>query len=411
MLKLSLKALLLISLLSLPDAVFPQNSAPPTKLALEITYYAGRKPAYQSVPGPDSKPSGGWFGMFGRTPSSPAAASNTYVRAVGILSRVEGDGVRVYVSTLSGEKALEIEHEVGKYLLREGEKITVDELKQHGVEPFAIKLIRVMPTIAPVPPVFLKGVESLLVVSTEANESTLPSYKITVMNQSIKNILAVRVDIVTGEKIQITGRPQGLEGEPLIASGKTHQLTVRGPSRAESTVGGFVPTSPTNQEIQIKAVVFDDGTYEGDALTAAAVRGYRAGEKMVLPRLITSLEKALEALNGPGSSTGVTNQRNQTETALNVVDALRDLESQVTQISSDADPSIVERLTADFSQFDQPLRAIKQSFEFSATTIKTNLLKEIRKLQSQDSSSLDATSYRAWLSQTKDRYAKWLARL
>jgi len=67
------------------------------------------------------------------------------------------------------------------------------------------------------------GVESVVVVNSMAKETTLPSYRIILLNQSNKNIVGL---------------------------------------------------------------VFDDGTYEGDAETAAAVRRYRAGEKIVLPRLI-----------------------------------------------------------------------------------------------------------------------------
>ena len=35
-----------------------QDVQAPTRLALEVTYYPGRKPAYETVPGPESKPSG-----------------------------------------------------------------------------------------------------------------------------------------------------------------------------------------------------------------------------------------------------------------------------------------------------------------------------------------------------------------
>ncbi len=64
-------------------------------------------------------------------------------------------------------------------------------------------------------------------------------------------------------------------------------------------IGGYVPTLPSDQQIQIKAAVFDDGTYEGDAETAAAVRRYQTGEKMELLRLILLLENALNSSRFP----------------------------------------------------------------------------------------------------------------
>src|SRR5258705_11693927 len=57
-----------------------QEPSAPTRLALEVTYYPGRNPAYNTVPGPDSKPRGSWFGMFARTASWKAPAGVTGVR-------------------------------------------------------------------------------------------------------------------------------------------------------------------------------------------------------------------------------------------------------------------------------------------------------------------------------------------
>jgi hypothetical protein len=154
----SLFTLLTISLTVPAAKVFAQqNAQAPTRLALEVTYYPGRKPAYETVPGPDSKPSGAWFGLFGRIASWQPPDGTQPIEAVRVVSQVEGDAVRVTVSTLSGSKALEDEHPVGTYLIRETEKISIEDLKRFGIEPFQIKLVRVNPSIPPVPPVILRG--------------------------------------------------------------------------------------------------------------------------------------------------------------------------------------------------------------------------------------------------------------
>jgi hypothetical protein len=365
----------------------------PTRLALEVTYYQGRKPAYETVPGPDSKPSGAWFGLFGRIASWQPPAGAEPIEAVRVISRVEGDAVRVIVSTLSGSKALENEQRVGTYLIRETEKISIDDLKQFGIEPFQIKLVRVNPNIPPVPPVILKGVESVVVINSMAKETTLPSYRIILRSQSNKNIVGLGVDVVAGGRVQITSKPRGIDGQPLIPAGKEYWLTVAAPNRAQETPGGYVPTSPTDQQILIKGAVFDDGTYEGDAETAVAVRGYQAGEKMVLPRLIPLLESALNSSNA------------------DLIEALKNLESQVSSVGSDADPQIVKTLTSEFPQASDTRREIKETMEVSATTIKSTLLKEIHTLQNAGAQSLNADLYRTWLTKTRERYEKWLSRL
>ena len=375
--------------------VYAQQDVPaPTRLALEVTFYPGREPAYQTVPGPDAEPGGAWFALFGRIESWQAPTGAQPIEAVRVISRVERDGVRVTVSTLSDTKALENEQRVGSYLIQETEKISIDDLKRFGIEPFQIKLVRVNPNIPPLPPVILKGVESIVVVNSMAKETTLPSYRIMLRNQSNKNIVGLGVDVVVNGKVQITSKPRGIDGQPLIAAGKEYWLNVAAPTRAQPTPVGYEPTSPPDQQIQIKASVFDDGTYEGDAETAAAVRGARAGEKMVLPRLIPLLEGALNSSNA------------------NLTEALRNLESEVSSVATDADPQIVQTLTSEFPQeSDARSRVIKATMEVSATTIKSDLLKEIRTLENEGSQSFRAALYRTWLTKTRERYEKWLSQL
>ena len=55
----SLSILLAIGLTVPAARIYAQQDVPgPTRLALEVTYYQGRTPAYETVPGPDAKPSG-----------------------------------------------------------------------------------------------------------------------------------------------------------------------------------------------------------------------------------------------------------------------------------------------------------------------------------------------------------------
>jgi hypothetical protein len=371
-----------------------QGADGPTRLALEVTFYPGRKPAYENVPGPNSKPSGAWFGLFARIASWQAPPGAPPAEAVRVISKVEGEAVRVTVSILSGSKAFENEQPVGTYLIRETEKIRIDELKRFGIEPFEIKLIRVDPSVPPVPPIILKGVESLAVINAMPRETTLPAYRIILRNQSNKNIVALGADVVAEGKIQMSSRPRGIDGQPLIPAGKEYWLTVMAPKRAQPTPGGYVPTSLSDQEIQIKAAVFDDGTFEGDAETAAVVLGYQAGEKMELPRLIPLLDSALNSGDADLSK------------------GLRNLESQVSSLGSDAELSTVQRLTTRFPQVSGPPgKEIKIAIEFSATTLKTNLLKEIHQLQNEESKRLTEDLYRTWLSKTKEKYEKWLSGL
>jgi hypothetical protein len=93
---------------------------------VEILYHPDASRDFQEVPGPNSKPEGGWYGAFGRIPGWQPPAGSLPVRAVNILSRIEGDSVRINVSVFKGQKANEKEEPVGTYLVRENEKITIN---------------------------------------------------------------------------------------------------------------------------------------------------------------------------------------------------------------------------------------------------------------------------------------------
>jgi len=386
---------ILVCFLVSPKVLVAQESAPtPTRLALEVTYYPGRKPTYQAVQVADSQTQGTWYALFGHIASWRPIAGAPVIRAVRLLPRIEGDAVRVIVSTMWGEKALNNEQRVASYLIRENEKINIEELRQFGIEPFGIKLIRVAPNLTPVPPVVLKGVASLVVINAVSVDTTLPSYRITLFNQSGKNIVGLAVDEVTGKKIETTAKPREQYGQTLIEAGKTYDLQVRAPVRAQETPNGYAPGTLSNPEILIKAAVFEDGTFEGDPESAAEIKGYRAGEKMELPGLIAAVDKALAAPSA------------------NVSEALRNLEVEVSSLSSDVEPVLLQGLASEFPELGKEAsKKIKIAVEVSAIGTKTKLLNDIHKLQGEGTQALTANEYREWLNKTRDLYTQWLARL
>ena len=115
---------------------------------------------------------------------------------------------------------------------------------------------------------------------------------------------------------------------------------------------------------------------------------------MVLPRLISLLETALNSSNA------------------DLTEALKNLEAQVSSVETDADAQIVQSLTSEFPPASNARRKeIKTMIEVSATTIKSDLLKEIQTLENEGAPPLNADLYRTWLTKTRERYEKWLSRL
>jgi hypothetical protein len=391
---LSFTIFLVVFSLGLPEALIAQQNPPPTRLALEVTFYPGRKPTYQNVP--VVKTQGTWYALFGRIASWQPPIEARVTKAVRIVPSVEGDAVRIVVSLLSGEKALEHEQQIASYLIRENEKISADELKQFGIEPFGIKLVRVAPNVTPVPPVILKGVMSIVVLNAVAVDATLPAYKITLFNQSSRNIVGLAADVVTGDKLELGARPHESEGQPLALAGKNYDLLMPAPIRARETPGGFEPATLSESQIVISAVVFDDGTYEGDAEGAITITALRAGEKMEIPRLLPALDTALNSQ------------------LADVNASLLRLRMELSSVSSDADPNLVQSLAAKFPQLGKPAAGrFKQALEISATMTKANLIKDIRELEVEAyrTRTLSPNALRDWLVGKREKYAQWLARL
>jgi hypothetical protein len=364
-----------------------------TGLALEIVFYQGRAPAYQTVPAPEAKQLGSWYALFGHVPSWQPAAGALPVKAVNILPHLEGERVRIVVSVHLGVKFFEKEEWVATYNILENETISVSELTRFGVLPFEIKLIRVNPVLTGPPPV-VNQTSSLAVAGIEAVKSTLPSYKVMLQNLSNKNVVALGVEVHVNGQRQISSMPQGEDGQPVIEAGATHKLYVAAAHNMQMTQAGYTPQPPPNQEIIITTVVFDDGSYEGDADTASSFRAFQSGRKTQVARLVALLEKASEPT---GESAGV---------------PLANLKEQVASLSSEAEAAALNNLRREFPALSgQKKPDIKRSIEIALNGVKTEFLKEIEKYERESTQSMDEKAFRAWLSARKARYEKWLSNL
>lgn len=389
--RLAFAVLAVFGALNSPDRTTAQQVSPsPTRLALEVTYYPGRKPSYQQVSS-STEGSWVWYGLFARIEGSSATGGGSPIKAIHIACRREADAVRVIISVLSGENAPDYKQQIAEYTLRESEKITVEELKQFGIQPFEIKLIRISPNSSPAPPVIFEDIHSLTLVSVQSKDSTIPSYTISLLNNSTRSVVALGVDVVADGRTETTGLPRGKDGKPLMEPGATYELVVQVPLRARQVAGGYEPAAMSGHEIHIKAVLFDDGTSEGDPATATRARGFRESDKRLLLKLVPLLDEALKA---PSE-----NIRDDLNTLARAVTSLtRDNES-----NNSAKPNV--RLDADKSQAE----AHAAGAEVFSPPIIAELLTAIHRLEQKE--SLNENEYRAWLTVTKERYDNWLARL
>jgi hypothetical protein len=394
-LKTALLPSLLAALLFTAPALALQKQAggEPAGLALEIIFYKGMPPAYQTVSPAVSSPKGAWYGRFGRVSSWQPPEGALPVRAVNVTSRKEGDAVRVNVSVFVGAKFFDKEEPVATYLVRENEKVTASELARFGVEPFEITLVKVQQSVSAVPSV-TSGAESIVVEGVEANASTFPSYTLSLRNASTKNVVAIQIEVLLDGKTRLLNQPQGKEGRPLIEAAGSLQTTVPGIKEALMTRQGYTPDSPRGQSILISTAIFEDGTYEGKALMAAQIRARMMGQKLQVARIVELLGNVAEA---DGSESPAVIER---------------LKQNVSSLQADADPAGVDELLKNFPDLNgADKNVIKAYFDAALHAIKKDLLGEIDRLEKSHKGSPDINGLKAWLGETRERYKQWLSRL
>lgn len=283
---LSLPFLICFSAASLFAQAVQQNGVP-RAYAVEVTYYKGRPFAYQRVG------EWTWYELFPRIADWKPRAGELPVAAVKLYVREEAGGVRVKVTALRGRNH-EVEDFVADYAVG-NTKTAVRELADFGVAPFEVSLVRAPSTVASLPAV-TNNTKSLE-VSVEPAVSSLPSFKARFSNTSAKPVTGFAFRTSIDGQTKLSGMPQDREGVTLIAPGASFERFFRYPMKLITESTGEVPEAVPGLQLNILAVLFADGTYEGDPIQAARLRGYKLGERIQLTRILTLLRSKSASLS------------------------------------------------------------------------------------------------------------------
>ena len=247
---------------------------------LEVTYIKGRQLAYQRIGGWT------WYEGLGRINGYKAAADARPVEAVKLYTREEDGTVRVRVTVLRGAN-LEFEDNVAEYSVGT-EKVIVRELASFGITPFEIMLVRTPSTSAPMPTI--ENATKSLVVSVEPVTADLPSFKTRVLNNSSKAVAGFAYHTSLDGRVRFTGMPQQLDGSALMTPASSYEKVLPFALEQKTVSDGEIAKPLPGLKLHITAVIFMDGTFEGDRVDAARFRGYKFGEKIQLARILQLLK-------------------------------------------------------------------------------------------------------------------------
>lgn len=249
--------------------------------ALEVNYAEGSPLAFQRI--------GGWTWYAGirRVDGYKVSAGGRSVNAVKIYTREEAGVTKAKLTVLSGPN-LEFEENVAEYTVGP-QPVVTSELSSFGVVPFKLTLVRASATVASLPTIN-NQTKSLIPRVEPIAAQVLPGYKLVITNNSPKAVAGFAYNTWWDGRPRFTGMPQQHDGSSLIEPGASWERAFPFALRSVTQSTGEVPPPTDGLQLNISAVIFTDGTYEGDRMEAARFLGYKQGEKVQLRRILTLLK-------------------------------------------------------------------------------------------------------------------------
>jgi hypothetical protein len=258
-------------------------------LAVEVR--SGNFPAYLRVP--PAAYGSALLSSFRRVNGVPIEDPR-YVSAIQMFYRAEGAEVRLDVGVLFGRfdqndtpRSLEgiPRQAVGSYLIPLNTSVWLNELVRFGVEPFEVRTVPLKPEVLN-PPAIENRTTALSLVSVDDDRNTYP---VRLKNVSQKNIIALELRSPRGRD-RSSQRGTAKLPRVLIAPDEIYTVLFSVYRGGRNTPAGFVADPPARQLIVISAVVFDDGSWEGEPETAAAILASLYGLRLQLARIVPGLE-------------------------------------------------------------------------------------------------------------------------
>lgn len=361
------------------------NEQPAANLLLQVVRFEGERPQFDQVP------CRFWTPIFRRVAASRATKDALPIRAVQIVARPENERVRVNVSLLTGARFHEHEEAVASYLVGVDEQVLVRELAEFGVEPYRVGVVK-RDAPAAAPPAVVNQTQSVEVSGVEFDFTKAKAIKYTLRDLSDKEVLAVSLYATREGRRWMTGLRFDREGRALIKPGGVYADSMPVGSSAAPGADGYVPLTPDT--FVVAAVVFADGSYEGDAGAAVAVRSIRAGDKIQLTRIVALLREALAA---PDSNT---------------TEAVARLRERVAALGCDADAAAFAEVSTQHPEFaSDGQRIARGGAEAAMSGRKKELLEALDAFGKAGAASRGAGDFGAWLKGRLEIYESWLARL
>ena len=325
-------------------------------------------------------------------PSSPRGEASPSVWTVTVTAQPAGEMWRVNVFVGLGEYYDAGAKQVATYALHTNERAEVSEVIQYGVRPLRVGVFKVTAAAAR-PPRVMNRTQSIMVEKLEARPLPEP-YQLSLKNRSGKDVLAIQINSHKGYEFSALRWHEEGRSRPLIKAGESYRMAMLSEDRACAATDGYRPTQ--SDRLEISAVVFADGSYEGTSGLATLIRAKALGHVQHLSRVSELFNSWGERDNlSPAEITHYFRSVADGIEEMAEAHLLNDLQIHLPDLGSETIPSLGKFL------------------RHGQHEIKTNLLADAKYMESISARGLETqveTKIVAeWLARTKAKYVGWLA--
>ena len=357
-----------------------QRSAVHGEAVVLVTTYADGRTVHSVV---SSAARTAWTPLFPKLPGYQPVAGDLPVTAIKYQQVLGDEGAAtVVVSVLRGQ-AHEQEQPVATVVVAPGARVAVDALRNVGVAPVVMTLTSLSPATLYQPQV-VNRTAGLDVVNIEVRVDPSPRYEITVKNLSSQPAVNFHIVAYREERRALAGNRGNTDASPIVAPGATYLFTLLPAGGVASKSGGWTPAS--HDTIEIAAVLWEDGTIEGDPAPMASALSVYIGRATQLARAVAVL-KAARSISNPAAM----------RTRLQV---------QLERLSIEPDENVlavVRNRLRDLQDVDE--QQVIGALRSAMVSARNGILDDLREAPS------DALSFERWRGDIVALYEQWESRL
>lgn len=323
-----LRVLTSVLLFCTATILYAQTPSAPPRVALEIQREQALPPTFLIVP-EEINASGSLLSQF---PDRPGAVNDANNRptAVELDCKLNGDAIAITSTVVfgafdkSGSTSIagHPQQTLGDYSVRLNDSIVLEKMADYGLHPWTIKVVPAQTKLAN-----LSRVPSIQI---EVASQDLYGYDVKLHNISSRAVTNLVVSNSLHDPNNLMGFiARGSDGPPIIEPGATHEMRYPCAPSEHATSDDAASSAPPCMFV-LDAALFADGSFEGDARTAARMDSSLLAEESQRQRIRQLVQSILADPSVPESS----------RTAR--------IRSELDNLSAQPDPAIFDQLRLKF---------------------------------------------------------------